>query len=459
MFPKDFLWGASISAMQAEGSIDNRGLTFADLRSQQMNKDLGYADTSVAVDFYHHYKEDIQLMKECGFKSFRMSIAWSRIFPNNSTDINQEGVDFYHSVFDELNKNNIEPIVTLFHFDMPYWMAKKYNGFVSRQAINDFVAYSKFCFEEYGNKVKYWLTINEQTVLAFIPSLQGLKNFKETYQAFHHMSLANAKVIKLYHSMNLNGKIGPCISYSTTYPASCDPQDIRLAFFQDDLMVFSLCDVHMYGKYPQYFLNWLKEMNCEFKMELGDEEILKDAIPDFFGLNWYCTEVIGKYIEEDSFGNYDGPDMPRQSRTLKGVYQYYKNPHTPYSEYNWNNDGIGLHYSLRKMYDRYHIPLLITENGWSANETLGDDGKIHDIERIDYFKNMVEGMEEALNDGVELMGFNPWSFIDVTSSSQGMNKRYGLVFVDRTNEDIKECARIPKDSYYWYKETIEKYTK
>lgn len=456
-FDKNFLWGAASSAFQIEGASneDGKGRTVADVRSDLARDRLGIASTDVTSDFYHLYKEDIKLMKECGLKAFRMSISWARIIPDQSGKVNPLGIQHYHDVLDELISNGIEPIVTLYHFDLPMWTIEKYKGFVSRECIDDFLKYTKICFEEYGKKVKYWLIINEQSVITGIPGFQGLDNLKDSYQAFHHMSIANALVIKQYRAMQLGGMIGPAISYSTSYPASPDPRDIMIAYHMDDLHVFSLVDVHVYGKYPKYFLNELEKQGNLFEMLPGDEELLANAKPDFLGLNWYCTSVIGHYIGDDMYGEYEGPALPRQERAVKNEYQYYKNPFTPYSEYNWNCDGIGLRYAMRKMYNLYHLPIIITENGWSANEQLDEDGKIHDPARVHYLEENIKGMSDAINDGVEIIGYTPWSFIDLLSASQGMNKRYGLVYVDRTNDDLKELKRIPKDSFYYYQRIIK----
>lgn len=458
-FPKNFLWGASSSAFQCEGAYleNGRTLSVADIRSMKASKQLNIADTSVTVDFYHHYKEDIQLMKECGFTSFRLSISWSRLIPDGVHEYNKQAAQFYNDVLDELIHNGIAPIVTLYHFDLPQVLIEKYNGFASRQCIDDFVHYAKTCFELFGNKVQYWLTINEQMVLTHLPHFQGLKTLQESFQAHHHMCIANALVIKLYKSMHLNGMIGPCISYTTRLPATVNSKDSMIAYQQDALHVFSLVDVHVYGKYPKYFINELKKKGLMFKVEDGDEALLANAKPDFLGLNWYVTEAIGQYIDEnESFGTYSGPEMPRQNRAVKGEYQYYRNPYTKYSEYNWNMDPVGLRFALRRIYDLYRLPVMITENGWSANETLDKDGHIHDTERIEYFQGMVEQMNLALEDGVELIGFNPWCFTDLLSASQGMDKRYGLVYIDRDNHDLRNLTRIPKDSYYWYQKTIKK---
>ena len=457
-FPKDFLWGGSISAFQAEGAYleDGKGLTVADLRLKKASDENGLANSSIAVDFYHHYKEDIQLMKECGLKSFRFSIAWSRIIPDGCGEINPKGVAYYRSLIEELLKNDIVPIVTLYHFDFPQALIEKYNGFASRECIQDFVRYAKVCFESFGDIVPYWLTINEQMVITELPFFQGLTDLKTSYQAFHHMCIAHALVTKLYRSMHFNGQIGPCISYTTRLPATVNSKDMMLAYQMDDLNVFSLIDAHYYGEYPPYFINELKRKNLMFDVLPEDKEMLADARPDFIAINWYVTEVVGQYVNENMPEEYSGPDLPRQGRSVAGEYQYYKNPYTPYSEYNWNRDGIGLRFALRRLYARYRLPVMITENGWSANEKLGTDGKIHDDLRIAYFKEMVEQMSLAIDDGVELFSFNPWSFIDLLSSSQGMDKRYGMVYVDRTNDDLKELKRIKKDSFYYYKDVISK---
>lgn len=456
-FSKDFLWGASISAFQAEGAYDEdgKGLTVADLRSFRAREKLGIADTKVTADFYHKYKEDIQLMKECGLKSFRFSISWARIYPQGSGEVNEKGVAFYSRLIDELLENGIEPIVTLLHFDYPQALIDKYEGFYSRESIADFVQYAKTCFEQFGDRVKYWLTINEEDVLANIPDFLGLDSRKKSWQAYHHMNLANAQVMKLYHEMKLPGKIGPCVSYCTVYPASLDPKDQYLAYQIEQIYTFSILEVLIYGTYPKYMLNYLEQKGLLFETQPGDEQLLKGAEPDFLGLNWYTTEVVGQYVDENSFGEYEGPELPRRRRAEPGFVQYYQNPFTKYCNPEWNTDGDGFHLALRKMYERYHLPLMITENGVSLAETL-ENGNIHDQDRIDYFKVMVKNMELAIEDGVEMIGYNPWSFIDVNSSSQGVDKRYGMVYVDRTNDDEKELKRYKKDSFYWYQECIRR---
>ncbi len=456
-FSKNFLWGASISAFQAEGAYreDGKGLTVADIRSFRAREKNKIADTSITSDFYHKYKEDISLMRECGLKSFRFSVSWARIYPEGRGEINQAGIDFYNRVINELTESGIEPIVTLFHFDYPQALIDKYGGFCSRESIADFLTYAKTCFQYFGDRVKYWLTINEEDVLANIPEFLGADSKKKSWQAYHHMNLANAQVMKLYHAMKLPGKIGPCVSYCTVYPATLNPKDQLLAYEIEQIYTFSILEVLIYGKYPKYMLNYLEKKGLGFETQPGDEELLEGAEPDYLGLNWYTTEVVGQYVDEKSFGDYEGPELPRRRRAEPGFVQYYQNPYTKYCNPEWNTDGDGFRLALRKMYERYHLPLMITENGVSLSETL-EDGCVHDAERIEYLKEMVNNMELAVEDGVELLGYNPWSFIDLNSSSQGVNKRYGLVYVDRTNEDARELKRYRKDSFYWYQECIRR---
>ncbi|GEO57125.1 glycoside hydrolase family 1 protein [Companilactobacillus bobalius] len=454
-FPKDFLWGASMSAFQSEGAIadDGRKLSVADIRIKKMNQQFHTTDTSTATDFYHRYKEDIKLMAECGLRSFRFSFSWSRIFPDGNGKVNKKGVQFYDNVIDELIKYNIKPIVTLLHFDLPQSLIDQYQGFYSRESIQDFLNYAKFCFNHFGDRIPYWLTINEQDVLANIPFFNGLDNLSQSIQASHHMNIANALTMKLYHSLDLKGKIGPCLSYPTRYPASTDPRDQFLAMNLDDLGIFYLIDTLIYGKYPAYYINHLKSKGIMFKTKKEDSSLLKNVKPDFLAINWYTSEVVGQYLDDSQVDDYQGPELPRQNRSEKGVAQYYKNPYTEYGDYNWNIDGVGLRLALRKIYERYHLPLMITENGLALKEKI-DHGKIHDQKRIKYLNQMIQSMSLAIKDGVKLFSYNPWSFTDVLSSSQGMDKRYGLVFIDRTNTDLKVLKRIPKDSFYWYQKCI-----
>ena len=303
MFKDNFLWGASTSAFQIEGAWneDGKGLTSMDVRS--FKKEDQIATTKVAMDHYHRFKEDVQLMKKLGMKAYRMSISWARIIPDGYGKINQKGIDFYNQLIDELVKNDIVPIVTLYHFDFPMELIKKYNGFASRECINDFVRYSKVCFENFGDRVKYWLTINEQMVISQMPNFQGIyindkhEEKKVGWQSYHHMCIAHALVIKEYRKLHLNGFIGPVISYPTYYPASVKPEDVLTAKQVEDLKVFCLTDVHFYGKHPDYLIHYLEKHDLMFKMEEHDEELLKNAQPDSLSLSIGIQPVLLAHIK------------------------------------------------------------------------------------------------------------------------------------------------------------------
>lgn len=460
-FPKDFLWGASTSAFQIEGAYDEdgKGLTSMDVRSFKTSDTI--ADTKIAMDHYHRYKEDVQLMKELGMTCYRMSISWARIIPDGNGEINQKGIDFYNNLINELVANGIAPIVTLYHFDFPMALIDQYGGFVSRQCIDDFVRYCRVCFENFGDRVKYWLTINEQMVITRMPLFQGIdekdpvERTRLGWQAYHHMCIGHALAVKEYRKMNQNGQIGPVLSYPTYYAASVRPEDVLTAKKVEDMMVYGLMDVHYYGKHPQYLINSLTKDGVMFKMEPEDEDLLSNAKPDFIALNWYTTGIIGAYRDGEEINDDNAAYMPRRDRNIPGLAQFYINPYTEYNEWNWNTDPIGLHYALLRMYERYHLPLMVVENGLGHRDVLTEDGQIHDDYRTAYLKGMVENMGRAIEDGVEMIAYSPWSFIDVLSSSNGVEKRYGIVYVDRTDSDPKQLKRIPKDSYYWYQECIK----
>lgn len=460
-FPKDFLWGAGTSAFQVEGAYleDGKGITSADLHSLQ--KSDKQADTKVSVDFYHKYEEDIKLMSELGLKSYRFSISWARIFPNGNDRIpNKLGVDFYDKIINLLLDNNIEPIVTLYHFDIPQNLVEMYNGWASRKCIDDYEAYAKYCFSKYGDRVKYWITINEQRVLAESKSLIGFKENKNInwesirHQMNHNMYLANAKVIKLCHKMLQNAKIGPAISYLTTYPASSKPEDVFYAKQLEDIWSFATIDMYCYGDYPSYYKQYMKQCNVSVEYDKSDSEILKNAKPDFIGINWYQTATV-KYTNVLDKELNKNNSLEPTTILLNGKIKIVKNENLNYTNWGWPIDPKGFRIALRKIYERYHIPIIITENGLGAEDTLTESKNIHDNYRIEFLKNHLINVKNAIDDGVEILSYNYWSFIDILSSSNGINKRYGLVYVDRDEFNEKQLERIKKDSYYFYKDIIK----
>lgn len=464
-FPGNFLWGGSTSAFQIEGAYleDGKGLSTADTRS--FLKSDKQADTKVAMDHYHRYKEDVALMKELGMKSYRFSISWPRIFPNGDDLIpNQKGLDFYDNLINELIKNGIEPIVTLHHYDFPQALVDKYEGWLSRQSIEDFTRFAEIAYKNYGDRVKYWSTLNEQGIVAICSSMLGIKDddmeviAKKKHQMNYHMFLAHARAVNLCHEMLPEAKIAPVLSYMTVFPNTPKAEDVLAAKETEDFMSFYLTDVYYYGEYPTYYLNFLRENGWMFKTEPGDDLILKKAKPDYIAINWYCTKISEKAVGVDFKAlveeHPEMADMAKEFYGMPNVTSFVENKYTTENEWGWNVDPVGLRIALRKMDDRYKLPIMITENGFGYKDVL-EDGKINDDYRIDYLKSHIEQIRLAINDGVNVFSYNLWSFIDVLSSSDGINKRYGLVYIDREDFDEKELKRIPKKSFYWYGELIK----
>ncbi|MFD2729358.1 glycoside hydrolase family 1 protein [Enterococcus camelliae] len=448
--PKNFLWGASTSAFQVEGAYqeNGKGLSIADIRS--FKKSSKQLDTKVTVDHYHNWEEDIQLMKELGLTSYRFSISWPRIFPmGDEQEPNADGLAFYHQLIDHLLANGIEPIVTMYHFDQPMGLIEKYGGWVDRQSIADFVKYAKCLLDEFGDKVTHWLTINEQAVLVVASDMLGIsldlpekERFQLAYQANYHMWLAQAQVYKLYRDQYPNGLIGPAISYITTLPASRKSADMVVAKQLEDFYSFAQMDVALKGKIPQYFQNELIKMGISIVTESGDATILSQGKANVLGVNWYCTTIVEAL-----------PNQTQQMPILKRMKRI-EDPDLVYTDWGWNFDSQGIHYGLRQLMDRYaETPIIITECGWSEKEKL-EDGEIHDKMRIAYLEEHIQQIAYAVEDGVNVISFNPWSFIDLLSVGDGMEKRYGLVYVDRTDFDEKELKRYKKDSYYYYQNLI-----
>ena len=459
MFKDNFLWGASTSAFQIEGAWneDGKGLTSMDVRS--FKKEDQIATTKVAMDHYHRFKEDVQLMKKLGMKAYRMSISWARIIPDGYGKINQKGIDFYNQLIDELVKNDIVPIVTLYHFDFPMELIKKYNGFASRECINDFVRYSKVCFENFGDRVKYWLTINEQNMLTLVGPVigtlmipEGCTNvLKETYQQNHHMLVAQAKAMALCHEMLPGAKIGPAPNISLVYPASCKPEDVLAAQNYNAIRNWLYLDMAVYGVYNNLVWAYLEENDACPEFGEGDAEALKNGHPDFIGFNYYNTATVEA---SDGTEKLDSGADQQTARGEAGVYRGYKNPNLPTTEFGWEIDPMGFRATIREMYSRYRLPMVVTENGLGAYDTLTEDGKVHDQYRIEYLRKHIEQIQLAITDGAEMMGYCPWSAIDLISTHEGMVKRYGFIYVDRDEFDLKTLDRYRKDSFYWYKKVI-----
>lgn len=456
-FPQDFLWGASTSAYQVEGAWNEygKGLSVIDM----LDHPEGTSDFKVASDHYHRYKEDVRLFSELGLKAYRFSIAWSRIIPNGVGEVNKKGIEFYSNLIDELNKYNIEPIVTMYHFDLPYELEKK-GGWSNREVIDDFVEYAKVLFDNFGHKVKYWLTINEQNTMILHPGAIGvpkggkLPSKKELYQQNHHMLLAQAKVMDLCHKMCPNGKIGPALNITSMYGETCNPNDAIAAHNWETLRGWSFLDLAIYGRYNKLFWSYLEDRNLEPTILEGDMEVMKLGNPDFVAMNYYSTVTIA-----ESRG--DASDVSARAGDQQimlgesGVYRAAENPYVSKTKYGWVVDPVGLRMTLRKVTERYNLPILITENGYGDNDILEENDTINDDDRIEFIKQHLEQLKLAICDGVEVIGYCSWSAIDVVSTHQGYGKRYGFIYVNRGEFDLMDLRRIKKKSFYWYQNVIK----
>ncbi|WP_252235265.1 glycoside hydrolase family 1 protein [Clostridium sp. ZS1] len=455
-FPENFLWGGSTSAYQVEGAWneDGKGLSVIDM----CDHPEGTADFKIASDHYHRFKEDVKLFSEMGLKAYRFSIAWTRIIPQGTGEVNEKGIKFYNDLIDELNKYNIEPVVTMFHFDLPYELEEK-GGWSNRDTIDAFSKYAKVLFERFGSKVKYWLTINEQNTMILHPGAIGipkggkLPSKKELYQQNHHMLLAQAKVMNLCHEMCLNGKIGPALNTTAMYGETCNPLDAIAAHNWETIRCWSFLDMAVRGKYNKLAWSYLMDRGLEPIIEDGDMDIMKNAKPDFIAINYYSTATIAASKGDASDISARAGDQQIMLGE-QGVYRAAENPYVDKTKYGWVVDPIGLRMTLRKVSERYDLPILITENGIGAPDKLEENETINDDYRINYIRKHLEQLKLAINDGVEVMGYCPWSVIDVVSTHQGYGKRYGFIYVNRDEFDLKDLRRIKKKSFNWYKNVI-----
>ncbi len=453
--PENFLWGASTSAYQVEGAnlIDGKGPSVQDIKTVPE----GTSELDVCSDFYHRYKEDIALMAEMGFKTFRFSVAWSRVLPEGTGEVNPKGIEFYGNVIDECLKHGIEPLVTMFHFDLPAALEKR-GGWSNRDSVDWFYDFAKILFENYGDRVKYWLTINEQNMLTLVgdvigtTDMTGVTNkYKKLYQENHHMLLAQAKVMHLCHEMVPGGKIGPAPNISLVYPATCKPKDILAAQNYNAIRSWLYLDMAVWGRYNNLVWKFLEERDAIPEILPGDMEIMEQAKPDFIGFNYYNTATVEW---DDGTGVAVAGDQ-QTGVTEPGMYRISGNPNLTRTEFGWEVDPEGFRSTMREMYSRYHLPMIVTENGLGAHDKLTEDGKIHDDYRIDYLRRHIEQIKLAVSEGVEMMGYCPWSAIDLVSTHEGVVKRYGFIYVNRDEFDLKDMARYKKDSFYWYKKVIE----
>ena len=473
-FPKDFLWGGATAANQFEGAwnVDGRGPATSDTSravapeerksmGSEFNSPMTRAKLDAALndteglypkrwgsDFYHHYKEDIALYTEMRFKTFRMSIAWSRIFPNgDDATPNEAGLAFYDKVFNELNKYGIEPLVTLSHYEFPIHLITEYGGWKNRKVIDCFVHYAETVFNRYKDKVKYWLTFNEINIIGMTGYLSGgllfddgKLNLQEMYQAAHHQFVASSLATKVGHEINPDFKIGCILARMQAYPATCNPDDVMEEIKKDHENLF-FSDVQVRGKYLSYTKRIFKENNIELEIADGDLEILEKYPVDFMSFSYYMSSIARKQKSgEETAGN---------------LILSESNPYLEASDWGWQIDPVGLRITLNKLYDRYQVPLMVVENGLGALDKVEEDGSIHDQYRIDYLEYHVKQMYEAIEDGVNLMGYTWWGCTDLVSASTSeMSKCYGFVYVDADDQGNGSFDRSRKDSFFYYKDLI-----
>lgn len=460
MFPKDFLWGGAVAANQLEGAYDEdgKGLSIQDVLPRGIKGPRSAVPTQdnmklVGIDFYHRYKEDVKLFAEMGFKVFRTSIAWSRIFPKgDEEEPNEKGLQFYDDLFDECRKYGMELLVTISHYETPLHLAEEYDGWINPRMIEFYKRYVTVIFQRYKDKVKYWLTFNEINSILESPFMSGGINTPkekltqdQLYQAIHHELVASAWATKIGHEINPDFQIGCMILSMPVYPLTPSPDDVIAAMEQDHKnMMFA--DVHMRGYYPGYALRYFRENRIHLMITEEDREILKNTA-DFISFSYYVSVCA----TGDEKKNIRG-----EGNLLGGV----PNPFLEASEWGWQIDPKGLRYVLNMLWDRYQKPLFIVENGLGAVDELVKDENgnltVEDDYRIDYLRDHIRQMKEAVEDGVQLMGYTTWGCIDlVSASSAELKKRYGFIYVDRHDDGSGTLERYRKKSFYWYKRVIQ----
>jgi 6-phospho-beta-glucosidase len=466
-FPKDFLWGGAVAACQCEGAFDEdgRGLSVSDLHRyvngdkkgiiEQGDKTLeqiefaihdkeGYYPKRYGIDFYHTYKEDLALFREMGLKCFRFSVSWSRIFPRGDEESpNQDGLHFYDQLIDEIIQNRMEPIITISHYDPPITLVTEYGGFGNRKTIDFFVKYAEILLKRYGKKVKYWIVFNQinlidvcmmKSLAIYVGQSDNMRQLM--YQAVHNQFVACARIKQIAYKIDPDMKIGTMIGDFKVYPKTCNPNDVVLAL-QRNRMQYFFTDVQFRGEYPAYALRFFADSNIDIDVEKGDLELINRYRMDYMALSYYYTAIVD--AETD--------DMDPSVR--------HQNPYLKPTRWEWRADPKGFYTTLSEYWDRYQKPIMIAENGFGAVDQK-DGNQVHDPYRIDYVREHIREMKNAIRDGADIFAYCLWSPIDIISSSTAeMKKRYGFIYVDQDDYGNGSRKRIKKDSFYWYRKVIE----
>ncbi len=464
--PKDFLWGGATAANQCEGGYleggkglgtvdvipwgEDRRAVMLGIKDYKTLPEDAYYPSREAIDMYHHWKEDIALMAEMGFRCYRFSFAWSRIFPTGEEEEpNEEGLKFYENMIDEMLAHGIQPVVTICHFDVPLHLEQKYGSWKSRKLIDAYLRYCEVIFRRFRDKVTYWMTFNEINMLMHLPFMgagisirEGENELQVKYQAAHNELVASAMATKLAHEINPDFRIGCMLAAGQFYPYSCNPADVWDALSKDRNNYFFI-DVQSRGAYPSYAKKFLERNGITLEMGAEDERILRENTVDFIAFSYYASRLTSA-------------DPNAGVSTGGNVIKSLKNPHLQASEWGWQIDPLGLRITMNSLYDRYQKPLFIVENGLGAVDQVEENGSIRDDYRIAYLEAHIKEMMKAVEeDGVELIGYTPWGWIDLVSASTGeMKKRYGFVYVDKDNAGNGTLERRRKKSFEWYKKVI-----
>lgn len=464
--PEGFLWGGATAANQCEGGYreDGRGLANVDVipagadrfpvamgKVKMLSCDENhYYPSHEAIDMYHHFKEDIKLFAEMGFKCYRFSIAWSRIFPNgDESQPNEKGLEFYEEIIDECRKYHIEPLITICHFDVPIHLIEEYGSWRNRKMIDFYLQFCQALFECFKGKVKYWLTFNEINMVLHLPFMgaglcfeQGENETQIKYQATHHELIASALATKMAHEIDPDCMVGCMLAAGNTYANTCAPQDVWKSMEKDRENYFFI-DVQSRGEYPAYAKKMFEREKIVIAKGTEDDRILKENTVDFISFSYYSSRLTSA-------------DPNVSNKTAGNAFATLCNSYLKASEWGWQIDPLGLRITLNSLYDRYQKPLFIVENGLGAIDSPDENGYVEDSYRIDYLREHIKAMKDAVNlDGVELLGYTMWGCIDLVSASTGeMKKRYGFIYVDKDNDGNGTLRRTKKKSFEWYKEVI-----
>lgn len=468
-FPKDFLWGSASAAYQVEGGYaeDGKGMTNWDTFVRIPGKTYKGTTGDVAVDHYHRYREDIALMAEMGLKTYRFSVSWARIYPEGTGAVNEKGLAFYESLIDECLKYKIEPMVTIYHWDLPQTLVDTYGGWESPRIIDDYTAYAKTLFSRFGSKVNYWITLNEQNIFTSLGWLTAqhppgkFDDQKMFYQVNHHAFMAHANAVLAYRQMGGAGHIGASFAYTPSYALDCRPINAMAKCNYDDMKNYWWMDVYALGRYPRTAMAYLEKKGIAPQMQEGDQELLKRAAAEttFMGVNYYqsCVCEYNPIDGATPYGlmNTTGIKGSAQETGIPGLFKNPSNPYLMTTDWDWSIDPSGLKFCCREITSRYALPVIISENGLGAFDKKEEDNRVHDMYRIKYLEEHLKALGEAIDEGCQVLSYCTWSFTDLLSWLNGYQKRYGFIYVDRNEEEGASMNRFKKDSYYWYQKVIE----